>query len=76
MTLSKFAEILRRFGPVVDKWPPELIEPALTFLHESDDAKDLFARASSTTSGGARLGASVGGLAEADVLATGSKARH
>ncbi len=46
MTLSKFEEILRRFGPVVDLWPAELTEQALDLLQVSTAAQDLFTRAS------------------------------
>jgi len=46
MTLSKFEEILQRFGPVVDLWPAELTEQALDLLQASTAAQDLFTRAS------------------------------
>jgi hypothetical protein len=48
MTLLKFEDILRRFGPIVDQWPAELIEPALDLLQASTAAQDLFSRASVT----------------------------
>jgi hypothetical protein len=46
MTLSQFAELISKFGPVVDRWPPALIEPALDLMHGSLAAQDLFAKAS------------------------------
>jgi hypothetical protein len=49
MTLLKFEEILRRFGPVVDQWPADLIEPALDLLQASTAAQDMFSRASIAT---------------------------
>ncbi len=59
MTLLKFEEILRRFGPVVDQWPAELIEPALDLLQASAAAQDLFSRASTVTPCALQAGASV-----------------
>jgi hypothetical protein len=57
MTLLKFEEILRRFGPVVDRWPGELIESALDLLQESTAAQDLFTQASTETPRAAKAGA-------------------
>ena len=47
MTLSQFVELLDRFGPVVDRWPPISLDRALDFLYASPPAQDAFARACS-----------------------------
>jgi hypothetical protein len=47
MTLSQFEALIARFGPVVDSWPADQIEPALDLLRASSQAQDLFAGAAS-----------------------------
>lgn len=47
MTLSQFVELLNRFGPVVDRWPPALLNRALDFLQSSTRAQDAFVDACS-----------------------------
>jgi hypothetical protein len=74
MTLSKFEEILRRFGPVVDLWPAELIDPALDLLQASTAAQDLFTRASAPPPGSAQTGAAASCGEETNF--TRSKAVH
>jgi hypothetical protein len=73
MTLLKFEDILRRFGPIVDQWPAELIESALDLLQESTAAQDLFTQASTTTP--CPLQAGGAGLAD-EANITSSKSVH
>ncbi len=74
MTLLKFEEILRRFGPVVDQWPAELIEPALDLLLASAVAQDLFSQASTLTPSVSKAG--VAKDFDEDTNFTGSRSVH
>lgn len=48
MTLTDWRDNLDVLGPDLTRWPSGLVQQALDLLETSDEAKDLFARASAS----------------------------
>ena len=58
MTFLQLQDLVRRFGPIVDRWPTAMIEPALDLMRTSRAAQDFFASATAADGdqvGGRRL---------------------
>jgi hypothetical protein len=56
VTFLQLQTLVGRFGPVVDKWPASMIEPALELIRSSTVAQDFFAQASEADAGGGQAG--------------------
>lgn len=52
MTFLQLQDLVRRFGPIVDKWPTAMIEPALDLMRTSRAAQDFFASATAADDDG------------------------